>query len=93
MSDEFNKTNFSSIWDELNDANEQQATETMVLTLSHFQEQYGFDPCILLTHEIELTTENETTTSSNFGSDAPYSSNALLPTLNHIPDMPHDKES
>ncbi|KAH3725725.1 hypothetical protein DPMN_051574 [Dreissena polymorpha] len=77
MSDEFNKANFSLIWDELNNENEQQATETMELTLSQFQEQYGFDPCILFTNEIELTTENETSPSSNFGSDAPSSSNDI----------------
>ncbi|KAH3822196.1 hypothetical protein DPMN_123969 [Dreissena polymorpha] len=71
MSDEFNNANFSLIWDELNHDNEKQATETMELTLSQFQEQYGFDPSNLFTNEIELTTENETSPSTNFGSDAP----------------------
>ncbi|KAH3886196.1 hypothetical protein DPMN_010197 [Dreissena polymorpha] len=64
----------------------------MELTLSQFQEQYGFDPSILFTNEIELTTEIETSPSSNFGSDAPSSSNAIPQTLNPIPDMPDNKE-
>ncbi|KAH3800295.1 hypothetical protein DPMN_153928 [Dreissena polymorpha] len=80
MSDEFNKANFSLIWDELNDENEQQAIETMELTLSQFQEQYGFDLSNMFANEIELTTENETSPSTNFGSDAPSSRNAILPT-------------
>ncbi|KAH3831204.1 hypothetical protein DPMN_104466 [Dreissena polymorpha] len=92
MSDEFNKVNFSLTWDELNNENEQQATGTMELTLSQFQKQYGFDPSILFTNEIELTIENETSPSSNFGSDAPSSSNAIPPTLNPIPDMHDNKE-
>ncbi|KAH3892516.1 hypothetical protein DPMN_016634 [Dreissena polymorpha] len=64
----------------------------MELTLSQLQEQYGFDPSILFTNEIEFTTENETSPSSNFGSDAPSSSNAIPPTLKPIPDMPNNKE-
>jgi len=103
MSDEFNKTNFSLIWDELNDENEQQTTETKdILTLSQFQEQYGFDPFNLLTHDIELvdldielTTENDTSpsTTTSFSSDAPSSINVKPPTIiNHIPDMPDKKE-
>ncbi|KAH3784986.1 hypothetical protein DPMN_163064 [Dreissena polymorpha] len=91
MSDEFNKANLIN-WDELNDENEQQATETMKLTLSQFQEQYGVDPSIKFTMEIELTTENETSPSTNFGSDVPSSSNTIPPTLNHIPDMPDNIE-
>ncbi|KAH3791278.1 hypothetical protein DPMN_144761 [Dreissena polymorpha] len=92
MSDEYNKASFSLIWDELNDENEQQATETMELTLSQFQEQYGFDPSNMSTNEIKLTTENETSPRTNFGSDAPPSSNVITLTLNHIPDMPDNKE-
>ncbi|KAH3788573.1 hypothetical protein DPMN_166718 [Dreissena polymorpha] len=65
MSDEFSSTNFSLILDELNDGNEQQATETMELKLSQFQEQYGFDSSNMFTNEIELTTENETIPSAN----------------------------
>ncbi|KAH3752047.1 hypothetical protein DPMN_186655 [Dreissena polymorpha] len=86
MSDEFNKANFSLIWDEFNNENVQQADETMELTLSQFQEQYWFDSSSLFTNEIILTTENETSPSSNFGSDAPSSSNAIPSTLNPIPD-------
>ncbi|KAH3791780.1 hypothetical protein DPMN_145270 [Dreissena polymorpha] len=78
--------------DELNEKNEQQATETIELTLSQFQEQYGFDPSDMFTNEIELTTENKTSPSTNFDSDAPSSSNVILTTLNHIPDMPDNKE-
>jgi hypothetical protein len=83
MSDEFDKVNFSLTWDELNNEHEQQATE-MELTLSQFQEQYGFDPSILFTNEIELTIENETSPSSN----APSSSNVFPPTL----DLHENKE-
>ncbi|KAH3777481.1 hypothetical protein DPMN_178928 [Dreissena polymorpha] len=83
MSDEFDKVNFSLTWDELNNEHEQQATE-VELTLSQFQEQYGFDPSILFTNEIELTIENETSPSSN----APSSSNVFPPTL----DLHENKE-
>ncbi|KAH3718572.1 hypothetical protein DPMN_061378 [Dreissena polymorpha] len=92
MSDEFSKINFSLIWDELNDKNEQQATKTMELTLSQFQEQYAFDPSDMFTNEIELTPKNETSPSTNFGYDAPSSSNVIPPALNYIPDMPDNKE-
>ncbi|KAH3856179.1 hypothetical protein DPMN_098762 [Dreissena polymorpha] len=83
MSDEFDKVNFSLTWDELNNEHKQQATE-VELTLSQFQEQYGFDPSILFTNEIELTIENETSPSSN----APSSSNVFPPTL----DLHENKE-
>ncbi|KAH3708258.1 hypothetical protein DPMN_067705 [Dreissena polymorpha] len=92
MSDEFNKANYTFIWDELYDENEQQADETIGLTLSQFQKQYGFDQFNIFTHEIELTTENETSPSTNFGSDAPSSSNVIPPSVNHIPEMPYNKE-
>ncbi|XP_052251685.1 uncharacterized protein KIAA1958 homolog [Dreissena polymorpha] len=83
MSDEFDKVNFSLTWDEINNEHEQQAAE-VELTLSQFQEQYGFDPSILFTNEIELTIENETSPSSN----APSSSNVFPPTL----DLHENKE-
>ncbi|KAH3807471.1 hypothetical protein DPMN_135811 [Dreissena polymorpha] len=64
----------------------------MESTLSQFQEQYGFDPSNMFTNENELTTENETIPSNNFGSDAPSSRIVIPPTLNQIPDMPYNKE-
>ncbi|KAH3749777.1 hypothetical protein DPMN_184290 [Dreissena polymorpha] len=52
----------------------------MELTLSHFQEQSGFDPSNMFTNEIELTTENETSPGTNLSSDAASSGNVISST-------------